>query len=162
MDLLQFLCGAKPESVIRSRREGDSGLPEDNLSITIQFEDGSIGTIAYFSTGDRAIPRYIEIYGEGKTFIIEDFRRARFASGGDIRVIRGIGQDKGQKAELLAFVEAVLGKRPAPIPFEELVYTTLATFRILDSVRERCELAVGWSLNSNADGAGVIQEGADN
>lgn len=164
VDLLQFLCGAKPESVYAvAAGKGDSGLPEDNLSITIRFEDGSIGTIAYFSTGDRAIPKeYIEIYGEGKTFIIEDFRRARFASGGDIRVIRGIGQDKGQKAELLAFVEAVLGKRPAPIPFEELVYTTLATFRILDSVRERCELAVGWSLNSNADGAGVIQEGADN
>ena len=75
VDLLQFLCGAKPESVYAvAAGKGDSGLPEDNLSITIRFEDGSIGTIAYFSTGDRAIPKeYIEIYGEGKTFIIEDF-----------------------------------------------------------------------------------------
>lgn len=164
VDLLQFLCGAKPESVYAlAAGKGGSGLPEDNLSITIRFEDGSIGTVAYFSTGDRAIPKeYIEIYGEGKTFIIEDFRRARFARGNDIRVIRGRGQDKGQKAELLAFVEAVLGKRPAPIPFEELVYTTLATFRILDSVRERCEVAVGWSLNPSADGAAALQEEADN
>ena len=164
VDLLQFLCGSRPESVhALAAGNGNSRLPEDNLSIMIKFEDGSIGTIAYFSTGDKAIPKeYIEIYGEGKTFIIEDFRRARFARGGNVRVIRGRGQDKGHKAELLAFAEAVLGKRSVPVPFEESVYTTLATFRILDSVRERCEVAVGWSLNPSADGAAAIQEEADN
>ncbi|HHW40494.1 MAG TPA: Gfo/Idh/MocA family oxidoreductase [Syntrophomonadaceae bacterium] len=147
VDLLQFLCGARPETVYAAAAGREEGaLPEDNLSVTIRFEDGSVGTIAYFSTGDRAIPKeYVEIYGEGKTFILEDFRRARFASGGNVRVLRGGGQDKGQKAELQAFVQAVLGKRPAPIPFEELVYTTLATFRIMDSLKERCEVPVGWT-----------------
>lgn len=150
VDLLQFFCGARPEAVYAlPAGTGDGSVPEDNLSITIRFEDGSIGTIAYFSTGDKAIPKeYIEIYGEGKTFIIEDFRRAKFASGGDVRVIRGRVQDKGQRAELLAFAEAVLGRRPAPIPFEELVYTTLATFRILDSMRERREIPVEWFLGA--------------
>ena len=163
VDLLQFLCGSKPESVYAlAAGNGDSGLPEDNLSITIRFEDGSIGTTAYFSTGDKAIPKeYIEIYGEGKTFIIEDFRRARFASGGDVRVIRGKGQDKGQRGELLAFAEAILGKRPAPIPFEELVYTTLTTFRILDSIRERREVSVEWRLDSNTGEATDTQEETD-
>lgn len=153
VDLLQFFCGAKPESVyaVVAGKQG-TGLLEDNLSISIKFEDGSIGTIAYFSTGDKAVPKeYIEIYGEGKIFIIEDFRRAKFAKGGGIRVIRGRGQDKGQKAELLAFVDAVLGKRPAPIPFDELIYTTLTTFRILDSIRKGSEVLVGWSTDPNTE-----------
>lgn len=163
VDLLQFLCGAKPEKVYAvAAGKGERNIPEDNLSVTIKFEDGSIGTIGYFSTGDRAVPKeYVEVYGDGKTFILEDFRRARFASGGDVRVIRAKGQDKGQKGELLAFVEAVLGKRPAPIPFYEMIYSTLTTFRILDSLRERCEVPVGWSLSSTVDEAAASKEGQE-
>ncbi|MBC7343723.1 MAG: Gfo/Idh/MocA family oxidoreductase [Clostridia bacterium] len=153
IDLLQFLCGAKPFEVYAvAAGSGESGKPEDNLSVTIEFEDGSIGTIAYFSTGDKAIPKeYIEVYGEGKTFIIEDFRRAVFASGGNVRTFRGHGQDKGQKAELQAFVDAVLGRRPVPIPFDELIYTTLTTFRVLDSIRERRPVPVEWWLGQDTE-----------
>ncbi|MGE5483294.1 MAG: bi-domain-containing oxidoreductase, partial [Bacteroidota bacterium] len=161
VDFLQYLCGARPESVyaLAAAQEGCS-VPEDNLSITIKFEDGSIGTIAYFSTGDKAIPKeYIEVYGEGKTFIIEDFRRARFARAGSVRNISGRGQDKGQKAELMAFVEAVLGQRSAPIVLEELVCTTLTTFRILDSIRERREVSVGWCGEARTDEAAVALDG---
>jgi polar amino acid transport system substrate-binding protein len=150
IDLLQFLCGSRPDTVyaVAASDPGRGPIP-DNVTITITFADGSIGTIAYFSTGDRAIPKeYLEIYGDGKTFIIDDFRRARYACGGNVRVIRGRGQDKGQRHELRAFVDAVLGKCPSPIPFEELVYTTLTTFRVLDSLRERREVKVEWAANA--------------
>lgn len=155
VDLLSFLCGARPERVYAALAgKGESSEPEDNLSITVRFGDGSIGTIAYFSTGDKAVPKeYVEIYGGGKTFIIEDFRRGTFASGGNVRVLRGKGQDKGQKAELRAFADAVLGKRPAPIPFDQLVDTTLTTFRIVDSIRARSEVAVGWPQDVAVDEA---------
>jgi predicted dehydrogenase len=153
VDLLQFLCGSKPVKVYAlagAKPEGTS--VDDNLTITIAFENGSIGTIAYFSNGDKAIPKeYIEVYGAGKTFIIDDFRRARYASGGNVRTIRGRGQDKGQSGALSAFVDSVMGKRAVPIPFDELVYTTLTTFRILDSVRTGDEMPVEWLLEYDVD-----------
>ena len=64
MDLLQFLCGAKPIQVYAlAGGKPEGNLVEDNVTISIAFEDGSIGTIAYFSTGDKVIPKeYIEVY----------------------------------------------------------------------------------------------------
>lgn len=148
VDLLQFLCGSKPVKVYALAGAKPEGTcAEDNLTITIAFDNGSIGSIAYFSTGDKAIPKeYIEVYGAGKTFIIDDFRRARYASGGNVRTIRGRGQDKGQAGTLTAFVDSVLGRRAVPVPLDELVYTTLTTFRILDSVRTGEEMSVEWLL----------------
>lgn len=148
VDLMQFFCDAKPETVYAVAARGHSSEKlEDNVSITIGFEDGSIGTIAYFSTGDKAIPKeYVEIYGGGQTFIIEDFKRARFAKGGSVRTVRGRGQDKGQRAELQAFIGAVQGKRSVPIPFYQLVYTSLTTYRAIDSLRQGEELPVEWTL----------------
>lgn len=153
VDLLQFLCGAKPIEVYALAGGKPEGDPvEDNVTITIAFENGSIGTIAYFSTGDKVIPKeYIEVYGAGKTFLIDDFRRARYGSGGNVRTLRGLGQDKGQPGTLSAFVDSVLGKRPVPIPFDELVYTTLTTFRVLDSIRIRSVLPIEWSSGCNVD-----------
>jgi predicted dehydrogenase/threonine dehydrogenase-like Zn-dependent dehydrogenase len=153
VDLLQFLCGSKPTKVYALAGAKPEGVPaDDNLTITIAFDNGSIGTIAYFSTGDKAIPKeYIEIYGAGKTFVIDDFRRARCASGGSVRTIRGRGQDKGQAGTLSAFVNSVLGNGPAPIPFDELVSTTLTTFRILDSVSTGNEMPVTWLSEHNRE-----------
>lgn len=153
VDLLQFLCGSKPVKVYALAGAKPEGTcPEDNLTITIAFDNGSIGSIAYFSTGDRAIPKeYVEVYGVGKTFIIDDFRRARCASCGNVRTIRGRGQDKGQSGALSAFVDSVLGKRAVPIPLDELVYTTLTTFRIRDSVRTGEEMPVEWILEHDAE-----------
>jgi hypothetical protein len=37
-------------------------------------------------------------------------------------------QDKGQRGELEAFAAAVRGRGESPIPFDEIVSTTLATF----------------------------------
>jgi polar amino acid transport system substrate-binding protein len=153
VDLLQFLCGAKPIQVYAlAGGKPEGNLVEDNVTISIAFEDGSIGTIAYFSTGDKVIPKeYIEVYGAGKTFIIDDFRRARYASGGNVKTIRDRGQDRGQAGTLSAFVDQILGERPVPVPFDELVYTTLATFRVLDSIRTGNVMPVGWSTEYDVD-----------
>lgn len=153
VDLMQYFCDARPETVYAVAARGHSSQKlEDNVSITIEFEDGSIGTIAYFSTGDKAIPKeYVEIYGGGQTFIIEDFSRARFAKGGSARTIRGRGQDKGQRAELQAFVEAIQGKRPVPISFDQLIYTSLTTFRAIDSIRQGKEVLVEWTLDLDGE-----------
>ena len=54
-------------------------------------------------------------------------------AGADTIRARG-GQDKGQRAELARFVEAVLAGAAMPIPLESLVATTRATIAVRDSL----------------------------
>jgi hypothetical protein len=71
----------------------------------------------------------VEIFGGGKTFVIDDFRT-------------GKAQDKGQREQIKRICAAVLEGRPAPISVDELAATSRATFRILDSLRERLRYEV--------------------
>jgi predicted dehydrogenase/threonine dehydrogenase-like Zn-dependent dehydrogenase len=159
VDLLQHLCGAAPVSVFAAGTAGAGGAdaPEDVVAITIRFADGSIGTIQYFANGDKAIPKeYLEVYGDGRTFILDDFRSGRFAEAGKVATWKSPGQDKGQSGELQALVAAIRSGGATPIPLDDAVFTTLTTFRILDSLRLGCEVNVGWELASeNAEGASL-------
>ncbi|MBD0373196.1 MAG: oxidoreductase, partial [Pyrinomonadaceae bacterium] len=138
IDLMQFLTGAPVRRVyaeaVASR---DHETPdEDSVLVTLRFADGSNGAVAYLAQGDRALPKEcVEIYAEGRTFVIDDFRGATSYAGGRGRTKRLRGQDKGQREQTRAACAVVLGGLAAPIPLEDLEATTRATFRILESLR---------------------------
>jgi len=46
-----------------------------------------------------------------------------------------MASDKGHKAEIAAFVQAVQQGGPAPIPFEELVEVTRVSFEVIESAK---------------------------
>lgn len=138
IDLMQFLTGAEPTSVYAAAVVADAGnvISEDSVMITLQFADGSNGMIAYLAEGDRSIPKeHIEIFGEGKSFVIEDFRSARLYADGREKKETLRQQDKGQAEETRLACAVVIEGKPAPITLQELEATTRATFRILDSLR---------------------------
>ncbi|HEX5707897.1 MAG TPA: bi-domain-containing oxidoreductase [Pyrinomonadaceae bacterium] len=139
VDLMQFLTGAPPVRVYAERVAGANreSVDEDSVFVTLRFADGSNGAIAYLAEGDRALAKErVEIFGEGRAFVLEDFRAtATYSSGRERRTrLRG-GQDKGQREEVRTVVSVVTEGGPAPIPLAELAATTRATFRILDSLR---------------------------
>jgi predicted dehydrogenase len=135
IDFLQFICGARPSGVFAiTTMDGEEFDIVDNVSIAIDFADGSIGAISYFTHGHKLVPKeYIEIFGGGKTIIIDDFRKMRMASGNSYRRIKE-QRGKGHKEEFRAFINGVLEGR-MPIQFEEMVNSTLATFRVVDSLK---------------------------
>jgi polar amino acid transport system substrate-binding protein len=138
IDLMEFLTGAVPTNVYAEAVAGDKGnlIREDSVFITLQFADGSNGMIAYLAEGDGSLPKeHIEIFGEGKTFVIEDFRSARLYAGGREKKETLRQQDKGQAEETRVACTVVAEGKPAPITLQELEATTRATFRILDSLR---------------------------
>ena len=138
IDLMQFLTGAAPTSVFAAAVAADSGnvISEDSVMITLQFADGSNGMIAYLAEGDGRLPKeHIEIFGEGKTFVIEDFRSARLYADGREKRETSRQQDKGQAEETRVACAVVAEGKDAPITIQELEATTRATFRILDSLR---------------------------
>ena len=103
VDLMQFLTGAEPLSVFAQTTGSDGRndvISEDSVFVTLQFSDGSNGVIAYLAEGDKSLPKeHIEIFGEGKTFVIEDFRSARLYADGREKKETLRQQDKGQAEE---------------------------------------------------------------
>lgn len=137
VDLMQFITGSAPETAYaESVGKGVGEDAEGSVLITLRFADGSSGVIAYLAEGDSALPKeHIEIFGEGKTFVIEDFRAARLYAGGRDKKERLSQQDKGQAEETRVACTVVAEGKPAPISLQELEAATRATFRIKDSLR---------------------------
>lgn len=136
VDFLQYLTGANPERVFAEcvSNPNTKMNNQDNVAITIRFSDGSVGLITYLACGDRLVEKErIEIFGSGKSFIINDFRTAESYVNGRRRKIKDPG--KGHKEEVGLFIASIRDGLPSPIPLESILYTTATTFRIIDSLR---------------------------
>ena len=67
--------------------------------------------------------------------MIDDFREATLSLGGK-QTVEKWTQDKGHNAEIAAFAQAIRAGESAPIPWEDLRATSLATILALRSLRE--------------------------
>ena len=141
VDFLSFLCGSAPVAVHAS---SCASLSEDpNAVISLEFTDGSLGTIHYVSNGDRAYSKErVEVFGGGCAAVLDDFRRLDLVRHGKRKTIYSrFRQDKGHRAEWRAFAECIRSGGESPIPFNEIATTTHATIRIAQSLRSgRSEL----------------------
>jgi hypothetical protein len=110
----------------------------DSVFISLRFADGSNGSVAYLSEGDKGLAKErVEIFGGGKVFVLDDFRRATLYKDGREEQVTLKAQDKGQQAQVRQICASVLAGGPAPITIDELAATSRATFRVLDSLRDR-------------------------
>jgi len=137
IDFLGFMAGAWPVRV-QTRALANNGLySDDNLTVQLEFANGSQGTITYVANGDKAYSKErVEVFGCGAVGVLEDFRELELVRGGKKQVERSrLSQDKGHRAEWDAFLKTLRTGGPAPIPFEEIVSVSLATLRALDSRR---------------------------
>jgi polar amino acid transport system substrate-binding protein len=138
VDLMQFWTGSVPVSVFAEAVTANRAdiINDDSVFITLRFADGSNGCIAYLAEGDRALAKErVEIFGEGKTFVLNDFRSASAYHKGREEKTRVGSQDKGQAAEVRALCDVVLNGGPAPISLKDLEATARATFAIRESLR---------------------------
>jgi predicted dehydrogenase len=133
VDLLAFLSDALPVEV-QAWPMGD-GADESNIHIQVSLADGSKGEIFYLALGDASVSKErLEVFGRGRTAICEDFKTFSFHHANRTRSQSLFRQDKGHVNELRCFIDAIAGKAAVPIPFESLWATTLATFRIRESL----------------------------
>jgi polar amino acid transport system substrate-binding protein len=138
VDLMQFWTGSVPVSVFAEAVTANRAdiINDDSVFITLRFADGSNGCIAYLAEGDKALAKErVEIFGEGKTFVLDDFRSASIFHKGREEKTRVGSQDKGQAAEVRALCDVVLNGGPAPISLKDLEATARATFAIRESLR---------------------------
>jgi len=138
IDLMQFLTGAKIVRVFaESITSRDHAITDvDSVFISLKFADGSNGTIAYLAEGDKALPKErVEIFGGGKTFVIDDFRYTFSYADGKESKGSLAKQDKGQAEQIKHVCSMVLTGGDSPIALDDLANTARATFRILESLR---------------------------
>ncbi|MFI0808905.1 bi-domain-containing oxidoreductase [Streptomyces echinatus] len=127
IDTASWLLGADPVSVYAVATSGN-----EDLQVVLRYPDGSTATISYVTTGAPGFPKEtLDLVADGKVLRLDDFVRAsvydrkRWVSS---RLPKA--RDKGQNAELAAFIKAVRTGGPMPVPLESLVATTAATLAV--------------------------------
>lgn len=102
---------------------------EAALQVAITFADGSLGAISYSTAGHARFPKEtFDVSGCGRSASLDNFTQASVWTPNGKDVKRSLlGQDKGQRNELAAFLDSVATGGPMPIPLESLVATTRAT-----------------------------------
>jgi predicted dehydrogenase len=137
IDALIFLVGSRPISVVAKALPDLGRYSEDNILLSFTFADGSLGTLAYLANGDKAFPKErLEVFCEGRTAVLDDFRTLELVNHGRRSVVRSmLRQDKGHRAEWQAFVHAILTKSAPPIPYDQVVGVTRASFAALQAIR---------------------------
>ncbi len=135
VDLLQYLTDAEPVQAF-ARASAPGGAAGGSLVASLAFADGSTGTIVYADGSDRAESRErLEVFGRGCAATLEDFRRVTLARGGRVRRIRRWEAERGHREELRAWVAAVRGEAPPPVPLATYVANAACCFAVLESAR---------------------------
>ena len=131
IDLLRFLAGAPIVSVAAMGLENGTQRPDENMSVTLRFEDGSIGTVHYLANGHKGYPKErLEVFAGGRILHLDNFRKLTGYGWKAFSSLNLRQQDKGHAGELKAFVDAVKAGGPSPIPFEETCEVTRVTFAV--------------------------------
>jgi predicted dehydrogenase len=135
VDFLTFLTGAAPATVTAHALPDNGKYHQDNLSMTFTFPDGSVGVVDYLASGDRSFPKErLEVFCAGRVAVLQDFRSLEMVLDGRRRLIRK-PQDKGWTNEWVAFARAIQSGGQPPIPYDQLIGVTRATFAAVDSLR---------------------------
>ena len=128
VDLLAYVAGSRPVAVSGTAHSPSESRKSDVLSVTLQFGNGSIGTVHYFSNGHPGLPKeYVEVFGGGRAAQLFNFRVLKVSGARAPGRTRYLGQVKGFEEQARAVVDALRAGRPAPIPFDDLYLTSKAT-----------------------------------
>jgi predicted dehydrogenase/threonine dehydrogenase-like Zn-dependent dehydrogenase len=136
VDFLIFLSQSLPVRVTARGLPNEGRYRDDNVALTLEFADGSLGVITYIASGDKSFPKErLEVFGGGAVAVLDDFRSLEMVRQGHRVVKRSrLRKDKGHRGEWQAFVSALESGGAWPIPFLELVATTLTTLRAVESL----------------------------
>jgi predicted dehydrogenase/threonine dehydrogenase-like Zn-dependent dehydrogenase len=130
IDLLRHLAGSP---IIRWHGSAvpSSAGPVDTASITLEFGDGSLGTVHYFANGHRSFDKErLEIFAGGRIVRLENFRRLTSWGWGRLPGAKLWRQDKGQFECASAFVRAIAAGSGSPIPWEETAEVTRISIEV--------------------------------
>ncbi|WP_328779067.1 bi-domain-containing oxidoreductase [Streptomyces canus] len=127
IDTASWLLDADPVSVYATATSGN-----EDLQVVLRYPDGSTAAISYVTTGPSGFPKEtLDLVADGRALRLDDFVRASvYGPKKWVSSRLPKARDKGQNAELAAFIKAVRTGGPMPVPLESLVATTAATLAV--------------------------------
>ncbi|WP_329295397.1 bi-domain-containing oxidoreductase [Streptomyces pseudovenezuelae] len=127
IDTASWLLDADPVSVYATATSGN-----EDLQVVLRYPDGSTATISYVTSGPSGFPKEtLDLVADGRALRLDDFVRASvYGRKKWVSSRLPKARDKGQNAELAAFVKAVRTGGPMPVPLQSLVATTAATLAV--------------------------------
>lgn len=135
IDLCTFFTGSLVKAVCANAMGTNPAENTDNVSILLQYENGSNAVINYFANGSKLYDKErVEVYSQERTLVMENWRKLKgygfknFSSDSS-------GQDKGHTTQFNLLMDRVRRGGDAIIPFAEIVNTTKATLAAVESLK---------------------------
>ena len=139
IDAFQHLVGSRPKRIYTSVIPvGGQVSHDENIAVNIEYENNSLATLFYSALGSFRLPKeYIEIYGDGKAMVIDNFKKAKLFESTKVKNLSLWHQDKGYTRELETFIDAVKNGKPSPFTLQEINDVHLTIFKVAESLRNK-------------------------
>ncbi len=132
IDLLRFLAASRIASHQVARMDSNTN---DSVSISLKFEDGSMGVLHYLANGSKAFPKErLEVFAAGRVLQLDNFRKLQGFGWPSFTKMNLWRQDKGQKACAAAFVQAIRTGGPVPIALDEILEVARVSIEVAAAV----------------------------
>jgi predicted dehydrogenase/threonine dehydrogenase-like Zn-dependent dehydrogenase len=139
IDLMRFLSGSKIKSfnAVKMGENDFVEITEDKALISLTFEDGSLGSIHYFSNGGKLFPKErIEVFCDNAVLQLDNFRKLYGFGWKGFNKMKLWYQDKGQEHCVDAFMESVRQGGKNPIPQDEIFEVARVSVDIAEMLRK--------------------------
>jgi predicted dehydrogenase len=142
IDLCSFLSGSSVTAVCMNALGANPAENTDNVSILLQYQNGTSAAIHYFSNGSKAYSKErIEVYSQERTLVLDNWKSLKAYGFKGFSGMKG-RQDKGHSAQFALLNERTLRGGDALIPFESIVNTTKASFACIESMKNNAWVSV--------------------
>ena len=116
IDLIRFIGGSKITSVSTNKMDCIENL-DDNVSISVRLENGSIGTILYLSNGASSYQKeQVEVFTNGKVLKLDNYKTLYGYGWKNFKKMSLLKQDKGQNACVQEFINSIKNGEPCIHP----------------------------------------------
>lgn len=125
IDLLRYIADAPIAKSDIHRLNSDRYCKNENITITLEFMDGSLGTVHYFANGHAGFPKEtLDVFCAGKILHLDNFRKLSGFGFTNFKKMKTFRQQKGHAEEIAEFIKAIENNSGAPIFFDEILEVT--------------------------------------
>ena len=119
IDLFRYLVGTP---ITNYNRISLDSTKNDTVSLQLNFENGSIGTIHYFSNGSRSLSKErLDVFFDGKVLKLDNFRKLVGYGIQGFSRMSTIRQRKGYRNCIQAFINTIKKGGAMPTSVSEIL-----------------------------------------
>ncbi len=142
IDLAGFIAGSRAKN-IHAFALSTNSAKNDTVTINIEYQNGSIASICYFSNGNSNIPKErVEVFSNSTVILINDFRSMNIYTQMGCKKIKLRTQDKGHSRQFSLICDTLSKGGTFPIPFNEIYHSSLVTLETLRSINEKRSISI--------------------